>query len=152
PVSPVLACLFSLGVPHPPRSTLFPYTTLFRSPGVDADTSRRQRVFLGAFHHRQGGPHAVGGIREVEHHSVTEELHVVAPVLEGGLSYERAHPGGHGRSGFVALLFGDLGVSGQVEKAHGWGTVQPAVEPGFLQRRLHTVEPHSGPASFLLSV
>src|SRR5690606_42070673 len=84
PVSPVLACLFSLGVPHPPRSTLFPYTTLFRSPGVDADTSRRQRVFLGAFHHRQGGPHAVGGIREVEHHSVTEELHVVAPVLEGG--------------------------------------------------------------------
>src|SRR5690606_17779764 len=26
-----LLCFFSLIIPHPPRSTLFPYTTLFRS-------------------------------------------------------------------------------------------------------------------------
>src|SRR5216683_8432217 len=33
-VRPDLACFFFLMIRRPPRSTLFPYTTLFRSPGV----------------------------------------------------------------------------------------------------------------------
>src|SRR5256885_17198512 len=36
---------------RPPRSTLFPYTTLFRSPDVLADPAKSQAIvdFLGAF-------------------------------------------------------------------------------------------------------
>src|SRR5687767_15674486 len=30
----VVSCFFSLTIPRPPRSTLFPYTTLFRSPAI----------------------------------------------------------------------------------------------------------------------
>src|SRR5437879_13786214 len=38
-LSSCLLLFFSLPIPRPPRSTLFPYTTLFRSgPGLDAKT------------------------------------------------------------------------------------------------------------------
>src|SRR5215813_14520741 len=33
----VLFCFFFLMIRRPPRSTLFPYTTLFRSPGLTTD-------------------------------------------------------------------------------------------------------------------
>src|SRR5256885_7313317 len=40
---------FFLMIRRPPRSTLFPYTTLFRSPGRDpVDRSAHERVFPGA--------------------------------------------------------------------------------------------------------
>src|SRR5256886_16432584 len=34
---------FFLMIPHPPKSTLFPYTTLFRSPGSKASTTNKSR-------------------------------------------------------------------------------------------------------------
>src|SRR5256885_6190471 len=34
---------------RPPRSTLFPYTTLFRSGGSDGDAAQRQRLGLREF-------------------------------------------------------------------------------------------------------
>src|SRR2546429_7393376 len=45
----VLCCFFFLMIRRPPRSTLFPYTTLFRSP--------RRRI-REALQHRDGGPGA----------------------------------------------------------------------------------------------
>src|SRR3712207_7989053 len=42
--------MFFLMIRRPPRSTLFPYTTLFRSPRCPRDPTRR----------RSGGPHPVG--------------------------------------------------------------------------------------------
>src|SRR5216683_8423731 len=35
---------FFLMIRRPPRSTLFPYTTLFRPPGAEADPRRSNRV------------------------------------------------------------------------------------------------------------
>src|SRR3989442_10124717 len=60
---------------RPPRSTLFPYTTLFRSPR-DGDAVRRGRGFRGrgaggaarASWHRQGGPGARAGTRGARDH------------------------------------------------------------------------------------
>src|SRR5256885_14926803 len=52
---------------RPPRSTLFPYTTLFRSGGSDGDSAQRQRLGLREF--------ALGVQRErqvVERHVVLE--------------------------------------------------------------------------------
>src|SRR3712207_8776958 len=37
----MMMCLFFLMIRRPPRSTLFPYTTLFRSPGPDGDRRGR---------------------------------------------------------------------------------------------------------------
>src|SRR5215510_15948787 len=39
-----LFAFFFLMIRRPPRSTLFPYTTLFRSPGRGADACHRARV------------------------------------------------------------------------------------------------------------
>src|SRR3712207_8693218 len=44
---------------RPPRSTLFPYTTLFRSPLVEAlgrDEARADRLLPDALDHRREGP------------------------------------------------------------------------------------------------
>src|SRR5258708_39283305 len=53
-----ISCFFFLMIRRPPRSTLFPYTTLFRSPAAD-------------FHPRDGP----GSRRKVEHVSL-EYLHL----------------------------------------------------------------------------
>src|SRR5207253_10619532 len=45
-------------LPHPPRSTLFPYTTLFRSPFYERDVARRGQaddLDLGASVEQEGG-------------------------------------------------------------------------------------------------
>src|SRR2546427_9232697 len=39
----VIRLFFFLMIRRPPRSTLFPYTTLFRSPGISDDTELRDR-------------------------------------------------------------------------------------------------------------
>src|SRR3970282_2919857 len=46
---------------RPPRSTLFPYTTLFRSPAYRAMEDSKGGVLLGEV--RPGGPAALAGIR-----------------------------------------------------------------------------------------
>src|SRR2546430_7341766 len=56
---------FFLMIRRPPRSTLFPYTTLFRSgPGLSLGRQRRQ--------HQQGGRSHGGGLTRSEEH--TSEL------------------------------------------------------------------------------
>src|SRR6266480_5897859 len=40
-IHPLLPFFFFLMIRRPPRSTLFPYTTLFRSPGPDAACADR---------------------------------------------------------------------------------------------------------------
>src|SRR6266567_7455120 len=47
---------FFLMIRRPPRSTLFPYTTLFRSPTPDRERARRERpeILLGAAAHLGG--------------------------------------------------------------------------------------------------
>src|SRR5271165_7692461 len=47
--------LFFLMIRRPPRSTLFPYTTLFRSSGIGDATSFEQNVFDGLRACEQGG-------------------------------------------------------------------------------------------------
>src|SRR5438876_11218554 len=55
----VLYLLFFLMIPRPPRSTLFPYTTLFRS-GVEVDRTTRPPVpRWDRGHHRARVEHAV---------------------------------------------------------------------------------------------
>src|SRR5690348_17385375 len=53
PAAAAAASLFFLPMPRPPRSTLFPYTTLFRSP----EQGQRRRV--GRFRTRDGGKRPV---------------------------------------------------------------------------------------------
>src|SRR5438552_19145130 len=45
---------FFLMIPRPPRSTLFPYTTLFRSPLTYPCGRERRRGAIGARSHRHG--------------------------------------------------------------------------------------------------
>src|SRR5690606_41556262 len=47
---------FSLPLRRPPRSTLFPYTTLFRSPGCSTRLRGRARTADGAGPWRRGSP------------------------------------------------------------------------------------------------
>src|SRR5437588_7815413 len=58
---------FFLMLRRPPRSTLFPYTTLFRSPGRRTGQGRRLADPAGHAHHRQqapaGGPAPHLGLR-----------------------------------------------------------------------------------------
>src|ERR1043165_10045866 len=42
-VSALVVFFFFLMIRRPPRSTLFPYTTLFRSPRADSDRRRARR-------------------------------------------------------------------------------------------------------------
>src|SRR5258708_21657929 len=46
---PHMSPLFFLMIRRPPRSTLFPYATLFRSTGTDAPTYSRERPGMSAF-------------------------------------------------------------------------------------------------------
>src|SRR3712207_7637993 len=69
----VLVFFFFLMIRRPPRSTLFPYTTLFRSavrlarvdePPVGGPHQRRQRVAPEAGQVGAGGEHRHGGERD----------------------------------------------------------------------------------------
>src|SRR2546430_13628365 len=54
----MLCFFFFLMIRRPPRSTLFPYTTLFRSAGAD---QRARELALLALDHRHGAADAGGG-------------------------------------------------------------------------------------------
>src|SRR5690606_41587095 len=72
------SCLFSLMIPRPPRSTLFPYTTLFRSGG-DGDLVSRDGERVG----RPGDdPRPVGAHRV--NLDVVDRDHRVTAVFLGG--------------------------------------------------------------------
>src|SRR6266700_7143026 len=55
PVAPRSSPLFFLMIRRPPRSTLFPYTTLFRSRNADRRGARRARPGTAAVLHRRRG-------------------------------------------------------------------------------------------------
>src|SRR3989442_9499680 len=66
---------------RPPRSTLFPYTTLFRSPGLDREGDRRAQALR---RHRRAGERG-GDRRVVRSEEHTSELqsrpHLVCRLL-----------------------------------------------------------------------
>src|SRR5207237_4233781 len=67
-VTPSLTMLRLLLIRPPPRSTLFPYTTLFRSrPAAaghgDLQVQRRGKPFPGQAHRRHGRPRLRPGVR-----------------------------------------------------------------------------------------
>src|ERR1035438_10677134 len=67
----LLACVFFLMIRRPPRSTLFPYTTLFRSQGGEAATL--------VLHH---GGEGIVDHRSEEHTSELQSLrHLVCRLL-----------------------------------------------------------------------
>src|SRR2546425_11507856 len=68
---PLLAIFFFLMIRRPPRSTLFPYTTLFRSYAVAGA--------LGAEDRR--GERVLGDLGAQLHHRVERRVEIEAPVL-----------------------------------------------------------------------
>src|SRR2546427_3753018 len=73
--------LFFLMIRRPPRSTLFPYTTLFRSHDADRHRLRRRRGSEAAHHDRQGRdagralPAAGGPLEYSDHDDPRSEEH-----------------------------------------------------------------------------
>src|SRR5437899_9107654 len=66
--------------PHPPSSTLFPYTTLFRSPRFRAFSRLSCKIFRRYSSSGDSGP--VGGVRSEEHTSELQSLrHLVCRLL-----------------------------------------------------------------------
>src|SRR5258706_16483430 len=56
---------------RPPRSTLFPYTTLFRSPRIDIRIGRHARGLARQYHRRaQSAPRPARGTAECLWHAV----------------------------------------------------------------------------------
>src|SRR6185436_2398260 len=91
----IIFFFFFLMIRRPPRSTLFPYTTLFRSPH---DAARDQEAADGPAHHPQerglGAEHAGQGQRQAEllhevHRHPRAEHHGEA---EGGAVHEAEPP------------------------------------------------------------
>src|SRR5262245_66527120 len=79
PVSPFIFLFFFLMIRPPPRSTLFPYTTLFRSDSRHrARSERRAALALAA----SGERAALGADRSEEHTSELQSLrHLVCRLL-----------------------------------------------------------------------
>src|SRR5438552_13748543 len=79
PVSYYIFFFFFLMIRRPPRSTLFPYTTLFRSPYVPAGDGRARRA-TGPTRRRSN--QAPGGTRSEEHTSELQSPdHLVCRLL-----------------------------------------------------------------------
>src|SRR5256885_15028533 len=72
PTTYALLFFFFLMIRRPPRSTLFPYTTLFRSPRAERRGERRHELRLGKVHRAAGVAHgesAAGEYRAVSQRS-----------------------------------------------------------------------------------
>src|SRR3989454_7844802 len=85
---------------RPPRSTLFPYTTLFRSRAVDRDTAA-----LGDVSHHQVARHRLAAL-SVPHHQPVHPLDLDAPSQADALH----HAAEGGRLGRLELLGRQIGV------------------------------------------
>src|SRR3712207_7873694 len=55
------SCFFFLMIRRPPRSTLFPYTTLFRSPGAEVTLEGDHRLDQAEDEHPEHGPQDEAG-------------------------------------------------------------------------------------------
>src|SRR5689334_24628325 len=95
-------CLFFfLMIRRPPRSTLFPYTTLFRSP---AQASRRWHAGSGVGNQRprRGHPHDSTSSRSEEHTSeLQSQFHLVCRLL---LEKKKTHETKTQRSACARLI------------------------------------------------
>src|SRR3712207_8941289 len=100
-------CFFFLRIRRPPRSTLFPYTTLFRSfarlalhPSVTeiSDEAERGRLVNAAWR-RYGAVNSLGLIRSEEHTSELQSRQylVCRLLLENTKIYIYRPPSTHGR-------------------------------------------------------
>src|SRR2546422_11772889 len=80
-VRPVISCFFFLMIRRPPRSTLFPYTTLFRSPPrAPRGGASLRRGPRGTVSHRP--TRALRDSRSEEHTSeLQSRLHLVCRLL-----------------------------------------------------------------------
>src|SRR2546430_17196157 len=81
---------------RPPRSTLFPYTTLFRSPVGDLDGERAEPVERGGAQERGEGGRVLGGTLQRLAHLVRVAARAAREVLEN-------------QGGEVVELLGELG-------------------------------------------
>src|SRR5437762_11290328 len=63
-------------IPHPPRSTLFPYTTLFRSKSHEVQTERRKALLDGFIEQLQdlAPPSAITAQDQYKFHSEIERV------------------------------------------------------------------------------
>src|SRR3989441_5919510 len=108
----MVVCFFFLMIRRPPRSTLFPYTTLFRSPqrvatGLD---HRRLAVLLAVLERRGGLPfgerdvfvNVTGGVRLIE---PSTDLAVVAALVSS--VHDRPLPAD-------AVFLGGGGLGGEI--------------------------------------
>src|SRR5258707_5598241 len=87
---------------RPPRSTLFPYTTLFRSVAPSADNDGKGQGQSQAYHTTINGP-GKGGVRSEEHTSeLQSRQYLVCRLLlekkKKPTNITRAAPGGHARA------------------------------------------------------
>src|SRR5262245_64390031 len=80
-------------IPRPPRSTLFPYTTLFRSSQEDGLLSRRQEYAEATWRAVVTARHVASAYRSEEHTSELQSLrHLVCRLLlEKKKKAERQH-------------------------------------------------------------
>src|SRR3712207_7030879 len=67
---------------RPPRSTLFPYTTLFRSEGVRVIGTAREKASVLAFVMGDVHPHDVGTILDQEGIAIRAGHHCAQPVMQ----------------------------------------------------------------------
>src|SRR5262245_64684734 len=82
-------CLFFLMLRRPPRSTLFPYTTLFRSESTSP--SNLDRAALLEFAQKYGREAVVEAVRSEEHTSELQSLrHLVCRLLLEKKKYPRS--------------------------------------------------------------
>src|SRR5689334_24096748 len=80
PLISLFFLFFFLMIRRPPRSTLFPYTTLFRSPPPSASPSAREAVPRRAA--RTRGPRPCRATRSEEHTSeLQSQFHLVCRLL-----------------------------------------------------------------------
>src|SRR6266850_8618767 len=98
---------FFLMIRRPPRSTLFPYTTLFRSPGPPRVVARHTVV------NARSNPFEVGALGD------REALEVAAQAVEAELDGAEAHPVATAvnarAAGFHTFLGGDREIDAAAE-------------------------------------
>src|SRR6266481_3412189 len=80
PAKHFVNCFFFLMIRRPPRSTLFPYTTLFRSELIliQRPAGRRLQLLLGQVHRADHVDHDAAELRSEEHTSeLQSQFHLV---------------------------------------------------------------------------
>src|SRR2546422_6117634 len=94
---------------RPPRSTLFPYTTLFRSRDGLAVADRQRGVVVGAMAHRGGNEEVARGLGErLEDGQVadslgSQRLHQARPVAGVTVASRTQSPASHERTTSISL-------------------------------------------------